>query len=213
MVKHVVDSTKIRVHLISLQFFFSKRNAFQIGFTPSLPLLSERLIAHFLAMKLFTRFCCNTSTAWCSETGSLTSLDACNSGASSDVREPISLHQAVHVCIAWSFVQRIGRLWKRWAYWYAYTYIERDPQRAGERERVMFLFLARFQRDSNQICQCVCACVFSSCLENTPCPLFWEGDGGQMTSQGSYCCNRRPVNTLQTRGVSQSWFIFLLLKN
>ena len=36
--------------------------------------------------------CC---TVWCSEIGSLTSLDACNSGASSDVREPISLHQAV----------------------------------------------------------------------------------------------------------------------
>ena len=33
---------------------------------------------------------------WCSEIGSLTSLDACNSGASSDHREPISLHQAVH---------------------------------------------------------------------------------------------------------------------
>ena len=33
---------------------------------------------------------------WCSEIGSLTSLDACNSGKiSSDVREPISLHQAV----------------------------------------------------------------------------------------------------------------------
>ena len=27
------------------------------------------------------------------------------------------------------------------------------------------------------------------------------------------CCNRRPVNTLQTREISQSWFIFLLLKN
>ena len=35
--------------------------------------------------------------AWCSEIGSLTSLDACNSGASSDRREPISLHQAVQV--------------------------------------------------------------------------------------------------------------------
>ena len=33
--------------------------------------------------------------AWCCEIGSLTSLDACNSGASSDVREPISLHQPV----------------------------------------------------------------------------------------------------------------------
>ena len=36
-----------------------------------------------------------TNTAWCSETGSLTSLDACSSGAFSDAREPISLHQAV----------------------------------------------------------------------------------------------------------------------
>ena len=34
-------------------------------------------------------------TAWCSEIGSLTSLDACNSSPSSDVREPISLHQAI----------------------------------------------------------------------------------------------------------------------
>ena len=39
----------IREHLISSQFF-SKRNAFQIGFTPSLPPLSERLIAHFLTI-------------------------------------------------------------------------------------------------------------------------------------------------------------------
>ena len=35
-------------------------------------------------------------TAWCSEIGSLTSWDACNSGASSDRRGPISLHQAVY---------------------------------------------------------------------------------------------------------------------
>ena len=34
-------------------------------------------------------------TAWCNETGSLTSLDAPESHASSDVREPISLHQAI----------------------------------------------------------------------------------------------------------------------
>ena len=34
-------------------------------------------------------------TAWCSEISPLTSLDACNSGASSDVKEPVSLHQAV----------------------------------------------------------------------------------------------------------------------
>ena len=37
------------------------------------------------------------STPWCSEIGSLTSLNACNSAASSDVREPISLHLAVQV--------------------------------------------------------------------------------------------------------------------
>ena len=34
-----------------------------------------------------------TYTAWCSE---IDVTDACNSGASSDHREPISLHQAVH---------------------------------------------------------------------------------------------------------------------
>ena len=34
----------------------------------------------------------STCTAWCSEIGSLRSLDACNSGASSDRREPVSLH-------------------------------------------------------------------------------------------------------------------------
>ena len=33
-------------------------------------------------------------TAWCSEIGSLTSLDAPELHAASDVREPISLHQA-----------------------------------------------------------------------------------------------------------------------
>ena len=36
-------------------------------------------------------------TVWCSEIDSLTSLGACNSGASSDVREPISLYQTVCV--------------------------------------------------------------------------------------------------------------------
>ena len=34
-------------------------------------------------------------TACCNEIGSLTSQDACNSGASSNIREPISLHRAV----------------------------------------------------------------------------------------------------------------------
>ena len=38
-------------------------------------------------------------TAWCSEIGSLTSLDVRNSGVFSDVREPISLHQAVLECL------------------------------------------------------------------------------------------------------------------
>ena len=48
---------------------------------------------------LTRRFCTGevpVYTAWCSETGHLTLLDACNSGASSDVSwEPISRHQAV----------------------------------------------------------------------------------------------------------------------
>ena len=35
--------------------------------------------------------------AWCSEIGSLASLNAPEFHAFSDVREPISLHQAVHV--------------------------------------------------------------------------------------------------------------------
>ena len=38
------------------------------------------------------------STAWCSEMGSLRSPDAPKLQASSDVREPISLHQAVYYC-------------------------------------------------------------------------------------------------------------------
>ena len=40
----------------------------------------------------------NINTAWCSEIGSLRSLDdAPELHASSDVREPISLHQAVYL--------------------------------------------------------------------------------------------------------------------
>ena len=49
-----------------------------------------------LRQEPFTALFGNT-TAWHSKIGSLTSLDAWNSGASSDAREPISLHQAVHL--------------------------------------------------------------------------------------------------------------------
>ena len=47
-------------------------------------------------------------TVWCNEVGSLTSLDACELHASSDVREPISLHQTSTV---WHVVRvsRTGR--------------------------------------------------------------------------------------------------------
>ena len=48
---------------------------------------------HMCALKLT----CTQHTAWCSEIGSLTSLDAPELHSSSDVREPISLHQAVDV--------------------------------------------------------------------------------------------------------------------
>ena len=41
---------------------------------------------------LYSRYNC---TAWCSEMGSLTSLDVPELHASGDIREPISLHQAV----------------------------------------------------------------------------------------------------------------------
>ena len=44
-------------------------------------------------------------TVWCSEIGSLTSLDACNSGACNDVREPVSLHQGV-LCGSFRKAQR-----------------------------------------------------------------------------------------------------------
>ena len=46
-------------------------------------------------------------TAWCSEIGSLTSLDSWNSGASSDAREPFSLHQDIQG----SFYEFIGKEW------------------------------------------------------------------------------------------------------
>ena len=49
---------------------------------------------------IFVKFCgmhMHNSTAWCSEIGSLMSQDACNSGAFSYIREPISLHLAVQV--------------------------------------------------------------------------------------------------------------------
>ena len=39
------------------------------------------------------------NTVWCHEIGSLASLDACSSGASSDIREPISLHRAVLIVV------------------------------------------------------------------------------------------------------------------
>ena len=46
----------------------------------------------FVLFTVLYKFPC---TAWCSKIGSLMSLIACYSGASSDAREPIPLHQAV----------------------------------------------------------------------------------------------------------------------
>ena len=42
-----------------------------------------------------------TCTAWCIEIGSLTSLNACSSGAFSDIREPFSLHHSVQSIFPW----------------------------------------------------------------------------------------------------------------
>ena len=50
-------------------------------------------VGKFFASKL--RDHVSTCAAWCSEIGSPTSVDACNSGASSDHRDPFSLHQAL----------------------------------------------------------------------------------------------------------------------
>ena len=48
----------------------------------------------------------NDCTAWCSEIGSLMSLNAPELHASSDVREPISLHHAVLICFVLTTDQR-----------------------------------------------------------------------------------------------------------
>ena len=50
-------------------------------------------------------------TAWCSEIGSLASQDAPEFHIPSDVREPISLHQAVHVRCLSFFCVSFLRLW------------------------------------------------------------------------------------------------------
>ena len=79
---------------------------------PCSPVMSERVLQsgrplfrsictssvqcrHWSRHMVKTSFILQKGTAWCSEIGSLTSLDACNSGASSDRGGPISLHQAV----------------------------------------------------------------------------------------------------------------------
>ena len=49
----------------------------------------------FLDFLRFANILIRASTAWCSEIGSLRSLDAPELHASSDVREPISQHQSV----------------------------------------------------------------------------------------------------------------------
>ena len=68
--------------------------------------LSQMLVSKSKGCKLFFSFCASfwvnyacmyLCLAWCSEIGSLTSLDACISGTSRDVREQISLHLAVCV--------------------------------------------------------------------------------------------------------------------
>ena len=48
-------------------------------------------------------------TAWCSEIGSLASLDAPEFRASSDSREPISLHQTVYILIRKAYLGRHPR--------------------------------------------------------------------------------------------------------
>ena len=63
----------------------------------AIPLFTSktRFISHNTSCRTITHRGSHCHSAWCSEIGSLTSLDACNSGASSDVREPISLHHTL----------------------------------------------------------------------------------------------------------------------
>ena len=59
--------------------------------------------------------CAFEYTAWCSEIGSLASLDAPEFYASTDVREPISLHQAVHMNVrATTFLRGTAKF--KWDY-------------------------------------------------------------------------------------------------
>ena len=74
--------------------------------------------------------------------------------------------------------------------------IERERERERERfTRCHVFFFSQTSRGTAKVLS-VCqrktkdVCVFSSCLKKTLCPLFWEGDGGQMTSQGSYLKRR-----------------------
>ena len=112
----------------------------------------------------------------------------------------------VPVCIAWSFelynINKDDCDWKRWAYWSMYVHWKREREGRRERERerekrdvyqILHFCnkLLDFQRDSSQILsvyRCVCVRVPRLSL------LLWEGDGGQMTFQGSYL-NRRLRST------------------
>ena len=61
-----------------------------------LSLILGKVGAQVTVMTTWCGLCLLGCTAWCSEIGSLTLLDAPELHASSDVREPISLHQVVH---------------------------------------------------------------------------------------------------------------------
>ena len=58
---------------------------------------ASTFLDHQAAHCVYANICRSTCTAWWSEIGSLRSLDTPELHASSDVREPISLHQAVSV--------------------------------------------------------------------------------------------------------------------
>ena len=83
-------------------------------------------------------------TDWCSEIGSLTSLDACNSGATRDRRRPISLHQSVVEIHAWEACASFDRInWPLTSEMFTFLDMRVSVPRYGRRGLVMTRSVAR----------------------------------------------------------------------
>ena len=96
--------------LLDFSFFFFFFGESQVGGRQR-----EKLVANGdLATGNFEHCLCWCSyTTWCSKIGTLTSPDGENSGASRDVRKPISLHQAVLTWF-WAVLLSTRMIWACW---------------------------------------------------------------------------------------------------